>query len=197
MINIVTIGYRYEGLDDLFLNISISVRNAKYFLDNYDMFIDLAMANHVLYYMEANLEYPFTEDNIILPYSYYKNEYMKLVDTNTSVYIVKNKMLGNLPSSIMQKEEYITFLKEHRNEIINKLKQIFLIQGFGDSAYILTDNTVVVFVQGQYLKIGKLQDINDFCGLINLLSRYQKRKNKELYETIGTVWNYKQQFNFI
>ena len=63
MINIVTIGYRYEGLDDLFLNINISVRNAKYFLDNYDMFIDLAMANHVLYYMEANLEYPFTEDN--------------------------------------------------------------------------------------------------------------------------------------
>ena len=197
MINIVTIGYRYEGLDDLFLNISISVRNAKYFLDNYDMFIDLAMANHVLYYMEANLEYPFTEDNIILPYSYYKNDYMKLVDTNTSVYIVKNNMLGNLPYSIMQKEEYINFLKEHRNEIIDKMKQIFLSQSFGYSAYILNDNTVVVFVQGHYLKIGKLQDINDFRGLINLLLKYQKHKNKEQYETMVTVCNFKQTFNFI
>lgn len=195
MLNIVTIGYRYEGLDDLFLNINISVRHAKYFLDNYDRFIELAMLNHVLYYMEANLEYPFTEENIISPY--YKKEYMRLVDTDTSAYIVKNKMLGNLPYSIMQKEEYINFLKEHRNEIIDKMKQIFLSQSFGYSAYILNDNTVVVVAQGQYLKIGKLQDINDFRGLINLLSKYQKRKNKEQYETMVTVCNFKQTFNFI
>lgn len=195
MLNIVTIGYRYEGLDELFVNLSISIRNVKYFLDNYDRFIALEKAIHVLYYMEANLEYPFTEENIIIPY--YKKEYMQLVDTDTSAYIVKNKMLGNLPYSIIQKEEYINFLKEHRNEIMNKMKQIFLSQSFGYSAYILNDNTVVVVAQGQYLKIGKLNDTNDFRELINLLSRYQKRKNKELYDTIVTVCNFKQTFNFI
>lgn len=195
MINIVTIGYRYEGLNELFVNLSITVKNAKYFLDNYDRFIAMEKAIHVLYYKEANLEYPFTEENVIS--QYYKKDYMKLIDTNTSAYIVKNKMLGNLPYSIMQKEEYITFLKEHKNEIIDMMKQIFLLQGYGYSAYILTDNTVVVLVQNQYLKIGKLNDANDFRELINLLSKYKKRKNKELYETIGAIWNYKQQFNFI
>lgn len=195
MLNIVTIGYRYDGLDDLFLDIDITVRNVKHMLDNYDMFIDWVLDNHVLYYMESNLEYPFTEENIILPL--HKREFMKLIDKDVNAYILKNQMLGNIPSSIMQKKDYINFLRENKLSILKHVKQLFLTKSFGYNCLVQNDGSVIVADKGKKYLIGNLKNLEDFYGLVSMLSKYQKRKYKEQYKEVGSVINYYRSFYFI